>query len=59
MDKMDSRGIYCYPGCLEGRGFDECEQKGFVVLDIDMDTLKANVNFDLVMELLLLTLKEN
>ena len=45
MDKMDSRGIYCYPGCLEGRGFDECEQKGFVVLDINMDTLKANVNF--------------
>ena len=45
IDKMDSRGIYCYPGCLEGRGFDECEQKGFVVLDIDMNTLKANVNF--------------
>ena len=45
MDKIDSRGIYCYPGCLEGRGFDECEQKGFVVLDIDMNTLKANVNF--------------
>lgn len=45
MNKMDSRGIYCYPGCLEGRGFDECEPKGFVVLDIDMDTLKANVNF--------------
>lgn len=45
MDKMDSRGIYCYPGCLEGRGFDECEQKGFVVLDIDDDSLKTNVNF--------------
>ena len=45
MNKMDSRGIYCYPGCLEGRGFDECEKKGFVVLDIDMNTLKANVNF--------------
>ena len=45
MDKMDNRGIYCYPGCLEGRGFDECEQKGLVVLDIDDDTLKTNVNF--------------
>ena len=45
MDKMDHRGIYCYPGCLEGRGFDECEKKGFVVLDIDDDTLKTNVNF--------------
>ena len=45
LDKIDSRGIYCYPGCLEGRGFDECEQKGFVVIDIDEETLKANVNF--------------
>ncbi len=29
------RGKYCYPGCLEGRGFDECGEHGFVVLDID------------------------
>ena len=33
---LDSRGIYCYPGCLEGRGFDECGEHGFVVLDIDV-----------------------
>lgn len=32
---IDTRGIYCYPGCLEGRGFDECGPHGFVVLDID------------------------
>lgn len=32
---IDARGIYCYPGCLEGRGFDECGSHGFVVLDID------------------------
>ena len=32
---LDSRGIYCYPGCLEGRGFDECGDHGFVLLDID------------------------
>ena len=32
---LDSRGIYCYPGCLEGRGFDECGPRGFVELDID------------------------
>lgn len=32
--KLDNRGKYCYPGCLEGRGFDECGEKGFVVLDI-------------------------
>ena len=32
---LDSRGVYCYSGCLEGRGFDECGEHGFVVLDID------------------------
>ena len=31
---LDNRGVYCYPGCLEGRGFDECGEKGFVLLDI-------------------------
>ncbi len=33
--RLDARGIYCYSGCLEGRGFDECGPRGFVVLDID------------------------
>lgn len=33
--QLDRDGIYCYPGCLEGRGFDECGKKGFVVLDTD------------------------
>lgn len=32
---LDGRGTYCYPGCLEGRGFDECGSHGFVVMDID------------------------
>lgn len=27
-------GMYCYSGCLEGRGFDECGKKGFVELSI-------------------------
>lgn len=31
--KLDSRGVYVYPGCLEGRGFDECDEKGFYVID--------------------------
>ena len=35
--KLDDRGIYCYSGCLEGRGFDECGEKGFVLLDIPED----------------------
>lgn len=33
---LDGRGIYCYPGCLEGRGFDECGEHGFVLLDVDL-----------------------
>lgn len=32
---LDSRGIWCYSGCLEGRGFDEAGEKGFVLLDIN------------------------
>lgn len=32
--KLDGRGIYCYPGCLEPRGFDEPGDHGFVLLDI-------------------------
>ena len=32
---LDNEGEWCYSGCLEGRGFDECGQKGFVLLDID------------------------
>ncbi|MDE7329837.1 MAG: metallophosphoesterase, partial [Clostridia bacterium] len=31
---LDSRGIYAYSGCLEGRGFDEAGEKGFILLDI-------------------------
>ncbi|MBQ7602807.1 MAG: metallophosphoesterase [Clostridia bacterium] len=33
--KLDDRGMYAYSGCLEGRGFDECGQKGFVLLEIN------------------------
>lgn len=34
-EKLDGRGVYCYPGCLEGRGFDEPGEHGFVLLDIN------------------------
>ena len=33
--KLDERGNWCYCGCLEGRGFDECGKKGFVLLDVE------------------------
>ena len=33
---IDARGKYVYSGCLEGRGFDEAGQKGFVEIDTDL-----------------------
>ncbi len=33
--KLDGRGVYVYSGCLEGRGFDETGEHGFVLLDAD------------------------
>lgn len=38
---LDARGVYCYPGCLEGRGFDECGEHGFVLMDIDLPNKTA------------------
>ena len=35
LDRLDDRGCWCYSGCLEGRGFDECGEKGYVELEID------------------------
>lgn len=37
---LDGKGIYCYSGCLEGRGFDECGPKGFVLLTVDSDRIQ-------------------
>ena len=34
-EALDTRGAYCYCGCPEGRGFDECGEKGFVWLEIE------------------------
>lgn len=31
--ELDARGTACYSGCLMGRGFDECGQKGYVLLE--------------------------
>lgn len=42
---LDARGTYCYAGCLEGRGFDECGEHGFVELDIDETTGKYTHQF--------------
>ena len=32
---IDNEGVFVYPGCLEGRGFDEIGEKGFVLLNIN------------------------
>lgn len=32
---IDKRGTFAYSGCLDGRGFDELGEKGFVLLDCE------------------------
>lgn len=39
--KLDDRGVWVYPGCLEGRGFDEEGPKGFMLLDIDENKIES------------------
>ena len=34
-NKLDDRGRYAFSGCLEGRGFDEAGEKGFVLLEVE------------------------
>lgn len=33
--RIDMRGCWAYSGCLEARGFDECNETGFYLLDIN------------------------
>lgn len=39
--RLDERGIFCYCGCPEGRGFDECGGKGFVLLETAAGRIKS------------------
>ena len=34
--QKDGRTFWAYPGCPEGRGFDECGEHGYVLLDINL-----------------------
>lgn len=43
--RLDGRGTWCYSGCLEGRGFDECGRHGYVLLDIDEETREIRRQF--------------
>ena len=40
--RLDDRGIWCYSGCLEGRGFDECGEKGYVLLEIENGEIRTS-----------------
>ncbi|KRM04736.1 MAG: DNA repair exonuclease [Liquorilactobacillus ghanensis] len=42
---LSPKGKYCYAGCLEGRGFDELGQHGFVELTIDEKLHQWNFHF--------------
>ena len=33
--KLEPDAVYCYSGCPEGRGFDECGEKGFVLMETE------------------------
>ncbi len=45
VSKLDERGVYVYSGCLEGRGFDECGERGFYIIDIDEKTRSVSHRF--------------
>ncbi len=39
---LDERGVWCYSGCLEGRGFDECGEKGYVELEVHGGKIRSS-----------------
>ena len=43
INQLDLRGKYAYSGCLEGRGFDETGDKGFVEIEVEVN--KADYKF--------------
>jgi DNA repair exonuclease SbcCD nuclease subunit len=48
VEGLDKRGTYAYSGCLAGRGFDECGDKGFLVVDIDENKKSDRVSVEFV-----------
>ena len=44
-EPLDAYCKYCYPGCLEGRGFDETGDHGFVLLDVNEETGEVEDRF--------------
>ncbi len=40
-EALDAHGVWAYAGCPEGRGFDECGDKGCILLDTDRTPSEA------------------
>ena len=45
VESLDALGKYCYSGCLEGRGFDEAGEHGFVLLNVDTEAKTVTDTF--------------
>lgn len=43
--QIDQRGLYAYSGCLEGRGFDELGDKGFILVDTEKENFINFIKF--------------
>lgn len=43
--RLAPNGMYAYSGCLEGRGFDDTGEHGFILLDIDENTFSYTMKF--------------
>lgn len=37
---IDERGVFSYSGCIDGRGFDETGEKGFVLLNVEQGKIE-------------------
>lgn len=44
--RLDARGIYIYPGCPDGRGFDESGLKGAMLLDVNEENGTVETTFE-------------
>ena len=42
---LDARGKAAYSGCLEGRGFDECGDCGFILIDTGLMNTELRIRF--------------
>jgi DNA repair exonuclease SbcCD nuclease subunit len=47
-EKLDRRGVWAYSGCIAARGFDECGDKGFLVVNIDESKKSDRVSLEFV-----------